>query len=136
MKVLITGSHGYVGPVLLKQFKECYDKLSITCIDSGFFEKCVVDSREDSPSCLSNASMILSADIDNSFIVPEGCLHGYLTLEENSTVTCLVDSPYAPESEFGAMFNDPVFGIKWVEVIKKISEKDLSWPPFNDKGAR
>ena len=39
--------------------------------------------------------------------VPEGCAHGYLTLEDDSEVIYPVTRPYAPDAERGVRWNDP-----------------------------
>ena len=45
--------------------------------------------------------------------IPEGCAHGFLTLEDDSDVLYLMGQPYAPEAQRGVRWNDPAFGIAW-----------------------
>jgi len=63
--------------------------------------------------------------------VPEGCAHGFLTLEPNSEVFYLVSALYSPEYEKGVRWNDPTFNIAWPEEPKAISKRDSSHPDFN-----
>ena len=67
----------------------------VRCI-SGSVQDVIVDIRPSSPTYLKYASILLDSSSANSVVVPKGCLHGYLTLDDNSTVTYLVDHPYTP----------------------------------------
>jgi dTDP-4-dehydrorhamnose 3,5-epimerase len=63
--------------------------------------------------------------------VPEGCAHGYLTLEDETEVMYPVTCAYRPEAERGVRWNDPAFGIRWPEVGPlTLSPKDQAWPDF------
>ncbi len=99
---------------------------------SGRMFDVFVDLRPNSPSFLMWESIILTTDLNNGVYIPRGCAHGYLTLEDRSTVSYKVDSPYAPQSEGGLLWNDPKFKIAWPKAENKlISPKDQSWPQFD-----
>jgi dTDP-4-dehydrorhamnose 3,5-epimerase len=63
--------------------------------------------------------------------VPEGCAHGFITLEDNTDIMYQVSAFYAPGAEKGLRWNDPAFGIEWPMEPVVISEKDQSQPLFN-----
>lgn len=64
---------------------------------------------------------------------PSGCAHGYMTLEENSTLLYLMDEKYDPQAASGIAWNDPSIGIKWPFPPSIISDKDTTWPKLNLK---
>ena len=63
-------------------------------------------------------------------IVPEGCAHGFQTLEENTEALYLVSKDYDPKLEKGIRWNDKNFRIKWPLEVSEISKKDKNWPNF------
>jgi dTDP-4-dehydrorhamnose 3,5-epimerase len=62
--------------------------------------------------------------------IPEGCAHGFLTLEDNAEVCYQMTAFYNPESARGVRWNDPTFQIAWPEHVEVISERDRSYPNF------
>jgi len=60
--------------------------------------------------------------------VPEGCAHGYLTLEDDSEVLYPVTEFYHPEAEAGLRWDDPVVSVAWPETPRIVSPKDQAWP--------
>ena len=64
--------------------------------------------------------------------VPAGFAHGFQTLADDSEVTYLVSSAYAPQAEVGVRWNDTRFDIKWPLVPTVQSERDTRWPDFTD----
>ncbi len=87
-----------------------------------------VDFRPDSPTFLRHVGVVLDADVRNALYVPEGCAHGYLTLEDASEVTYQVSEFYTPGVEGGLRWNDPALGIAWPGVVRVVSDKDAGWP--------
>jgi dTDP-4-dehydrorhamnose 3,5-epimerase len=91
----------------------------------------VLDLRPDSPTFTQWSGVRLSAEERNMVFVPQGCAHGYLTLEDSTEVFYPVSQRYAAEAEGGVRWNDPAFGIDWpLSEGLIISEKDRSWPDF------
>jgi dTDP-4-dehydrorhamnose 3,5-epimerase len=70
----------------------------------------------------------LSAENRLALFVPEGCAHGYQTLEPSSEVLYLVSSRYVAGAEQGFRPDDPALSITWPRPWSSISEKDASWP--------
>jgi dTDP-4-dehydrorhamnose 3,5-epimerase len=70
----------------------------------------------------------LSADNRRMLYVPEGCAHGFLTLEDDTEALYLTTSYWSPEHERGVRWDDPAFGIEWPLEPVVLSEKDRAWP--------
>jgi dTDP-4-dehydrorhamnose 3,5-epimerase len=60
--------------------------------------------------------------------LPEGCAHGYQTLEDGTEMYYMTSAFYAPAAASGVRFNDPAFQIHWPLTATVISEQDLNWP--------
>ena len=45
--------------------------------------------------------------------IPEGCAHGFLTLEDDTEVFYQMSEFYHPELSRGVRWNDPAFRIDW-----------------------
>jgi dTDP-4-dehydrorhamnose 3,5-epimerase len=76
----------------------------------------------------------LSASSHRMLYIPEGCAHGFQTLEDNTEVFYQHSEFYAPEYADGVPWNDPAFGIEWPYPDDPIlSRKDASWPPFSGR---
>lgn len=88
----------------------------------------VVDLREGSKSYGKWAGVWLSADDGALVYVPEGCAHGYLTLEDDTELVYMTSAAYAPASARGVRHDDTAFGIEWPSPARVISEADLRWP--------
>lgn len=89
-----------------------------------------VDLRPDSPAYLQWVGVELTAENHRMLLVPEGCAHGYLSLSDDAEVFYAVSAYYHPAAERGYRYDDPAFGIDWPEEVRVVSEKDLSWAPY------
>ncbi len=87
-----------------------------------------VDYRPTSPTYLRHVGVVLDAEERNALYVPEGCAHGYLTLDDASEVVYQVSEFYTPGVEGGLRWDDPLLGIDWPGAVAVISEKDAAWP--------
>ena len=102
----------------------------VRCVHGAIFDV-LVDLRPDSPTHLRWFGTELTARNRTMLYVPQGCAHGYVTLEDASEVFYLVSHPYHPEAERGARWDDPLFAIQWPIVDGlTISAKDRSWPDY------
>ena len=70
----------------------------------------------------------------NGVFIPEGCAHGFLTLEADSDVLYQMGRPYVPGQAQGFRFDDPGFAIDWPARPAMVSAADLSWPPWCCRG--
>jgi dTDP-4-dehydrorhamnose 3,5-epimerase len=72
-----------------------------------------VDIRKGSPTYGKHVSIELSADNQLQFWIPAGFLHGFATLEDNTTFAYKVNNYYDKASEIGVIWNDPTLNINW-----------------------
>jgi dTDP-4-dehydrorhamnose 3,5-epimerase len=108
----------------------CETKL-IRCV-RGKVQDYIVDVRKGSPTFLKSFTIELSGDNTQMLLVPEGFAHGYLTLEEDSSLIYFHSMSYTPGHEGGLRFDDPVLGIEMPAVPEIVSEKDMHWPYINE----
>ena len=97
----------------------------ITCV-SGLIQDVIVDIRPDSKTFGQWVDVELSGDSGKAVFVSEGLGHGFLTLEDNTTVAYLVSTSFSPTDEFGINPLDEKIGIKWAlqQSSLKMSAKD------------
>jgi dTDP-4-dehydrorhamnose 3,5-epimerase len=90
----------------------------------------VLDLRPQSPAFKNWIAVTLTAEKRNMVYVPEGCAHGFLTLQDASEVFYQMSEFYSAESAWGVRWNDPAFRITWPEKVEVISERDRTYPDF------
>lgn len=90
----------------------------------------VVDLRPDSPKFTEWFAAVLTSTDRNALYIPEGCAHGFLTLEDDTEVFYQMSEFYSPETARGVRWNDPAFGIAWPRSVEVITEKDEAYPDF------
>ena len=90
----------------------------------------VVDLRDQSPTFKKWIAVVLKADDGNMVYVPEGCAHGFLTLEDDADVFYQMSEFYNQESARGVRWDDPAFRIAWPEKVEVMSERDRIYPNF------
>ncbi len=100
----------------------------------GAIHDVIVDLRPDSPTYLHSYGTRLDENNRHSLYIPEGCAHGFLTLEDNSEVFYQISQFYEPSASRGVRWNDPAFKIPWPGSVRVISERDESYPDFRPEG--
>ena len=85
-----------------------------------------VDLRKTSATFGKYYGVILDAEKQNMFYIPEGFAHGFYVLSEQATFAYKCTDFYDPKGEGGLMWNDPIIGIDWKSVAHEISEPNLS----------
>jgi len=107
----------------------------ITCV-SGSIQDVIVDIRPDSKTFGQWIDVELKGDSGQAVLISEGLGHGFLALEDNTTVAYLVSTPFSPKEEFGINPLDKTIGINWgMDFAKlKISPKDSTAPSFIENG--
>lgn len=90
----------------------------------------VLDLRTESPTFRKWIGMTLSAENREMVYIPEGCAHGFLTLEDHSEVFYQMSEFYYPEAARGVRWDDPAFGIEWPGDVTVISERDRTLSDF------
>lgn len=107
----------------------------VRCVRGSLYDV-LVDVRPGSPTHLQHYGVELSADNMLALYVPEGCAHGFLTLEDDTDAIYQVSTTYTPGAEDGMRYDDPVLGIDWPAEVSLISDKDANWPLLQEQGVR
>lgn len=104
----------------------------VRCIEGEVFDV-AVDIRLGSKTFGAWHGVILSAETQNQFYIPEGFAHGFLVLSETATFAYKCTDFYHPEDEGGLMWNDPTIAIQWPDIgmAPLLSEKDTKHPSFH-----
>jgi len=103
----------------------------VTCT-SGSILDVIVDLRLNSISFGKHVIIELSATQGKSVFISKGLGHALQALEENSTVTYLLDKEYDPKNEYGINPLDPDLDIPWPAQTPSISEKDRNAKTLRD----
>jgi dTDP-4-dehydrorhamnose 3,5-epimerase len=101
----------------------------VRCTRGSIFDV-VVDLRRDSKAFKRWFGATLTADNHSMLYVPEGCAHGFLTLEDDTEVAYQMSQFYNSNLARGVRYNDAAFEIAWPEKIEVISERDRTYPDF------
>ena len=99
----------------------------VQCVSGKAFDV-IVDLREESDTFRDHLEVSLGPN--ETFIgvlIPAGCAHGYLTLEENTCFVYFMDKEYFPKSAKGIPWNDPLLAINWPNQPELISKRDSMW---------
>jgi dTDP-4-dehydrorhamnose 3,5-epimerase len=107
-----------------------YAEAKLIRCTAGAVYDVALDLRENSPTFLQWTATILRAKDHNMLFVPEGCAHGFLTLEDNCEVYYQMSEVYHAESGRGVRWNDPAFKIEWPGKVEAMAERDRSYPDF------
>ncbi len=95
----------------------------------------VVDLRKDSRTFKKWMGFELSEANKKELLIPAGCGHGYLVLE-NSIVSYKCSEKFYGEFDDGIMWNDPDIGVKWpLELVNQqiiLAEKDKNLQSFQE----
>lgn len=126
-KGTLRGLHHQVAPALEAKL--------VRCTRGSLFDV-VVDLREDSPTRYKWAGIELRADNYQMLYVPEGCAHGYQTLEDDTDLYYMTSQYFTPSAATGVRFDDPVFGIDWPLTPTAMSEQDRNWPLIGEGSSR
>ncbi len=103
----------------------------VRCLKGRVFDV-AVDLRQGSPSFLKWHAVVLTQDDNRSYVIPEGCAHGFQVLEENSELLYLHTEFYTPQVEGAVRFDDPMVAVDWPLPPTDLSVKDISLPNLND----
>ena len=90
----------------------------------------VIDLRPKSPTFKHWIAADLTSVNRHMVYVPEGCGHGFLTLEDETEVFYQMSEFYNPQAARGVRWNDPAFRIVWPGEVNVISERDRIVPQF------
>lgn len=99
----------------------------VRCTRGAMFDV-VLDVRPASPTYGKWYGTELTPENARMLYVPEGCAHGYQTMEDETEMHYMASEFYTPEAAQGLRFDDPAFEIKWPLPITSISDQDRNWP--------
>ena len=99
----------------------------VHCVSGRLFDV-ALDLRTGSATYGRYHAAELSAAEGRMLFIPEGCAHGFQTLEDATSVVYYISVPYRPESVLGVAWNDPAIGVVWPVAEAIVSERDGSLP--------
>ncbi len=105
----------------------------VRCVSGKVYDICV-DLRKDSKTFGKWVGFYLTQENSESLLIPEGCGHGYLVLED-SVVSYKCAEKFYGEFDDGIMWDDKDINIKWPlnEVDNIIlSDKDKTLQTFEE----
>lgn len=107
-----------------------YEEAKLVRCTQGAIHDVVVDLRWQSRTFKEWISLSLTAENRKMLYVPEGCAHGFLTLEDETEVLYQMSEFYNPESARGVRWDDPSFQVDWPDRVEVISDRDRTYPDF------
>jgi len=107
-----------------------YPETKIVRCTRGAIYDVVIDLRPRSETLKEWVAVTLTSEKRNMIYVPEGCAHGFLTLEDETEVFYQMSEFYHPELSCGVRWDDPAFQISWPGTVQVMSERDRSYPDF------
>lgn len=108
-----------------------HEEVKLVRCTAGAIHDVIVDLRPGSPTRGQWLAVELSARNRHMLYVPEGFAHGFKTLEDATEVFYQMGSAYVPGAASGLRYDDPALAIDWPEGEVVISDRDLSYPPFD-----
>jgi dTDP-4-dehydrorhamnose 3,5-epimerase len=106
----------------------------VTCVSGSVFDV-VVDIRLGSPTFGRWSSALLDDQDRRTIYISEGLAHGFLALQDNSTVMYLCSAEYNPQREHTICATDPTLAIDWPlvdGVAASLSDRDAAAPSFDE----
>lgn len=90
----------------------------------------VLDMRSNSPTYKQVFQTELSGENHTAIYIPEGCLHGFLALEDNSHTVYFQTKMRDPDFECGVRYDS--FGMDWGQEMPIVSERDRNLPTMEE----
>ena len=104
----------------------------VTCVSGSVFDV-VVDIRVGSPTYGRWDAVVLDDRSRTSVYLSEGLAHGFVALQDHSTVMYLCSTEYSPQREHTISPTDPALGIDWPTGHKLlISDRDAAAPTLDE----
>ncbi|KLO43426.1 dTDP-4-dehydrorhamnose 3,5-epimerase [Mycobacterium nebraskense] len=106
----------------------------VTCVRGSVFDV-VVDIREGSPTFGQWDSVLLDDQDRRTIYLSEGLGHGFLALQDDSTVMYLCSTEYDPQREHTICATDPALGVDWPLVngaAPSLSDRDAAAPSLEE----
>ena len=90
----------------------------------------VLDLRKNSPTFGRSCARELSAANREMFFIPAGFAHGFLSLEDNTTMVYQTSTVHSPAHDAGVRWDS--FGFDWPVKVPVLSERDKNFPALCD----
>ena len=104
----------------------------VTCLSGSVFDV-IVDIRVGSPTFGHWDSVLLDDRDHRSVYLSEGLAHGFVALQDNSTVMYLCSAEYNPQREHTIAATDPALAIDWpTEHNLVLSDRDAAAPTLEE----
>jgi dTDP-4-dehydrorhamnose 3,5-epimerase len=104
----------------------------IVCLTGSVFDA-VVDLRKSSETFGRAIGISLAPGRNSSVYVPQGCAHGFQTLEDDTTLLYMISSPYQESAARGIRWNDPALELAWpIQDNVFLSERDEALPLLSE----
>lgn len=106
----------------------------IVCVASGKAWDVIVNLRPESKTYKKWISLELSYKEHNAIYIPKGFAHGFLALEDYTTMIYMCEGAYDKLTDSGIRYDDKDIGIKWPVNIENTihSERDLGLMSFRE----
>jgi dTDP-4-dehydrorhamnose 3,5-epimerase len=99
----------------------------VRCVRGAIMDV-VADLRPTSSSYLRWQAFRLAPEDDVALCIPQGCAHGFQTLQDDCEVLYQMSTPYAASHADGVRYDDPALTIVWPLPVTQINDKDRNWP--------
>jgi len=107
-----------------------YEHIKLVYVPAGKIIDVVLDIRRKSATFGEYFSCELSSDNGKVLIIPKGLAHGFKSLEDNTNVTYMQTTCYAPNNDGGIRYDS--FGFDWENESRKLSHRDESFPTLEE----
>ena len=106
------------------------DMKLVSCLRGSVWDV-VVDLRPHSATYLQWHACELSADNQHALLIPEGCAHGFQSLQDDVDLLYCHSAAYHPQCDAGLYPLDPQLAITWPLPVTRMSERDAALPALN-----
>lgn len=120
-KDVIRGMHFQIPP---------NDHTKLVYVTNGVITDVVLDIRKGSPTYGQFISIELSAENRKMTYIPPGFAHGFLSLQDGTSVTYLQTTVHSPDHDRGVHVNS--FNMAWAVAAPIMSQRDQSFPSLKD----
>jgi dTDP-4-dehydrorhamnose 3,5-epimerase len=107
-----------------------HEEVKLVRCTRGAIYDVALDMRPYSQTYKQWTAVELSARNGKALYIPEGCAHGFLTLEDESEVFYQIAGEYCGAAARGVRYDDAAFKIVWPIPPEMIGERDLAWLNF------
>ena len=111
------------------QFAPSAEAKLVRCTQGELYDV-ALDLRPKSPTFKRWTGALLNPANRRMLYVPEGCAHGFITLEDSTEIFYQMSEFPDPDSARGVRWNDPSFQIVWPADVQVISERDRTYPDY------